>query len=275
MTEQGETIAARYGRREIARRDLEQMVGAVLLGSPPERLASDDAGARRAGCEAMLDRAARVSHDAYGLLLEDPRRLARYALAATPLREVAEIPIASRPAGRRGGLSFEELRAIPWVFSWNQSRHGLPGWFGLGAGLDALVREHGLDRVRALYAEWPVFSALIDNAQIALVRSDIDVAGHYARLADEDARSLYGVIRREHERTVARVLETTGRAALLEAWPTVFRTVERRNPYVDVLSHVQIELLRRLLAEPPEVERIRAALFVTINGIAAGLQTAG
>ncbi len=275
VTEQGETIAARYGRREIARRDLEQMVGAVLLGSPPERLASRDAGGHHADREAMLDRAARVSHEAYGRLLEDPLRLARYALAATPLREVAEIPIASRPAGRRGGLSFEELRAIPWVFSWNQSRHGLPGWFGLGAGLDALVREHGLDRVRALYAGWPVFSALIDNAQIALVRSDIDVAGQYARLADDDARELYAVIRREHERTVARVLETTGRAALLEAWPTVFRTVERRNPYVDVLSHVQIELLRRLMAEPAEAERIRAALFVTINGIAAGLQTAG
>ncbi|HWM84518.1 MAG TPA: phosphoenolpyruvate carboxylase, partial [Kofleriaceae bacterium] len=148
VTEQGETIAARYGRREIARRDLEQMVGAVLLGSPPERLALE--GRRggpgadaRAAREQALDRAAEVSRAAYGLLLEDPRRLARYALAATPLREVAEIPIASRPAGRRGGLSFEDLRAIPWVFSWNQSRHGLPGWFGLGAALDALVGELG------------------------------------------------------------------------------------------------------------------------------------
>jgi phosphoenolpyruvate carboxylase len=276
VTEQGETIAARYGRREIARRDLEQMVGAVLLGSPPERLVRARAAAGRTDDrEAVLDAAAAAARSAYGLLLEDPRRLARYALAATPLREVAEIPIASRPAGRRGGLAFEELRAIPWVFSWTQSRHGLPGWFGLGSALDELVRSVGVDRLRALYAEWPVFSALIDNAQIALVRSDIDVAGHYARLADDEARGLYGVIRREYERTVARVLDASGRPDLLEAWPTVFRTVERRNPYVDVLSHVQIELLRRLLVDPPEVERIRAALFVTINGIAAGLQTAG
>jgi phosphoenolpyruvate carboxylase len=274
VTEQGETIAARYGRREIARRDLEQMVGAVLLGSAsaegPRRSSE-----RQAECESVLDVAAEVSRAAYGHLLEDPRRLARYALAATPLREVSEIPIASRPAGRRGDLSFEDLRAIPWVFSWNQSRHGLPGWFGLGAALDELVREVGLERVRALYRDWPVFAALIDNAQIALVRSDMDVAGHYARLADEDARVLYEIIRREHERTVARVLDASGRRALLEAWPTVFRTVERRNPYVDVLSHVQIELLRRLGAEAHEGERIRAALFVTINGIAAGLQTAG
>jgi phosphoenolpyruvate carboxylase len=304
VTEQGETIAARYGRREIARRDLEQMVGAVLLGSLSGGSSAETARAASTGAraeagatastaattsaspaststststerEAVLDLAADAARAAYGLLLADPGRLARYALAATPLREVAEIPIASRPSGRRGGLSFEELRAIPWVFSWNQSRHGLPGWFGLGSALDVLVREVGLERVRALYAGWPVFSALIDNAQIALVRSDIDVAGHYARLADEDAQILHGVIRREHERTVARVLDVSGRSALLEAWPTVFRTVERRNPYVDVLSHVQIELLRRLLSDPPEAERIRAALFVTINGIAAGLQTAG
>ncbi|HKE19496.1 MAG TPA: phosphoenolpyruvate carboxylase, partial [Kofleriaceae bacterium] len=210
VTEQGETIAARYARREIAARDLEQMVGAVLLGSPPERLAPAGADRKRAQREAVLDRAAELSHAAYGLLLADPHRLARYALAATPLQEVAEIPIASRPAGRRGGLAFEELRAIPWVFSWNQSRHGLPGWFGLGAALDALARDSGVDHLRAMYAEWPVFSALIDNAQLALVRSDIEVAGHYARLADEDARALYGVIRREYERTVARVLDTTG-----------------------------------------------------------------
>ena len=276
VTEQGETIAARYGRREIARRDLEQMIGAVLLGSAPHLAAGAAHGShRRAEREAVLDQASEVSRAAYGRLLEDPSRLARYALTATPLTEVAEIPIASRPAARRAGLSFQDLRAIPWVFSWNQSRHGLPGWFGLGSALDAVVGSIGLDRVRAMYAEWPAFAALIDNAQVALVRSDMDVAGHYARLADDDARGLYGLIRAEHERTVARVLEASGRSALLEAWPTVFRTVERRNPYVDVLSHVQIELLRRLAGDPPEAERIRAALFVTINGIAAGLQTAG
>ncbi|HEY8143395.1 MAG TPA: phosphoenolpyruvate carboxylase [Kofleriaceae bacterium] len=272
VTEQGETIAARYGRREIAERDLEQMVGAVLLGSlldqrpPPEP-------ARRAR-EAALDRAAEAARDAYGALIGDQDRLARYALAATPIREVAELPIASRPASRKAGLSFDDLRAIPWVFSWNQSRHGIPGWFGLGTALAALADSPGLEAVRGLYAEWPAFQALIDNAQLALVRSDIDVAGQYAGLADPDARTLFDLVRAEHARTVERILEVTGGRALLDAFPTVRRSVERRNPYVDVLSHVQVELLRRMPGDP-DPDRVREILFVTINGIAAGLQTAG
>ena len=293
VTEQGETIAARYGRREIAERDLEQMVGAVLLGSlldqrpPPEPT-------RRAR-EAALDRAAQAARVAYGELIADQDRLARYALAATPIREVAELPIASRPASRKAGLSppegsppecdtgsrgvtpwasFDDLRAIPWVFSWNQSRHGIPGWFGLGTALEALARSPGPEAVRALYAEWPAFHALIDNAQLALVRSDIDVAEQYARLADPDARTLFDLVRAEHARTVEQILAVTGGQALLDAFPTVRRSVERRNPYVDVLSHVQIELLRRMPGDPAP-DRVREILFVTINGIAAGLQTAG
>ncbi|HLU67503.1 MAG TPA: phosphoenolpyruvate carboxylase, partial [Kofleriaceae bacterium] len=276
VTEQGETIAARYGRPEIARRDLEQMIGAVLRASAPSRARAAREAAEAAAHEAVLDRLATTSREAYGRLLADPDRLARYALAATPIREVAELPIASRPSSRRAGLSFDDLRAIPWVFSWNQSRHGLPGWFGLGAALDALVASEGIDRVRALYREWPFFRAMVDNAQLALARSDIDVAEHYARLADPDARALFDLIREEHARTMSRVLEVVGSAAVLDTFPAVRRSVERRNPYVDVLSHTQIELLRRLDRDGgADAERIRAALFVTINGIAAGLQTAG
>jgi phosphoenolpyruvate carboxylase len=274
VTEQGETIAARYGRSEIAQRDLEQMVGAVLLGSTVDRgpRSAEDRAAR----EDLLDGAGRAARAAYEVLLADPDRLARYAVAATPIREVAEIPIASRPAARRAGLSFEDLRAIPWVFSWNQSRHALPGWFGLGTALDWAAQSVGLDRLRELYRTWPVFAAILDNAQIALVRGDIDVAEHYARLADPDARRLFDLIRAEWDRTVSRVLETTARAELLAAWPTILQTVQRRNPYVDVLSHIQIELLRRLGQDTADdADRIRASLFVTINGIAAGLQTAG
>jgi phosphoenolpyruvate carboxylase len=274
VTEQGETIAARYGRAEIARRDLEQMVGAVLLASAPGRARAAEEAATAAAHEPTLDLLAETARTSYTQLLADPERLARYAVAATPIREVAELPIASRPASRRAGLSFEDLRAIPWVFSWNQSRHGLPGWFGLGSALDALVAVEGIERARARYHEWPFFRALLDNAQLALARSDIEVAEHYARLADADARALYDLIRREHGRTVARVLEVTGGEAVLENFPAVQRSVARRNPYVDVLSHTQIELLRRL-GQGDEDPQIRAALFITINGIAAGLQTAG
>ncbi|MGZ3427139.1 MAG: phosphoenolpyruvate carboxylase, partial [Polyangia bacterium] len=274
VTEQGETVTARYARPEIARRDLEQMVGAVLDASlqTSHREAPDERRQRRA----LLQDAATVARAAYDRLVGDGERLARYALEATPIEEIAELPIASRPTSRSGTLTLKDLRAIPWVFSWAQSRHGLPGWFGLGAALEALLARNDLTRVRALYRDWPFFAALVDNAQVALTRSDIDVAREYAQLADPDARRLFAEIEAEHARTVGAVLRVTGERAILAAWPTIAATVQRRNPYVDVLSHTQIELLRRLRAAAgDERERVRRILFVTINGIAAGLQTAG
>ncbi|MGZ3439932.1 MAG: phosphoenolpyruvate carboxylase [Polyangia bacterium] len=274
VTEQGETVTARYARPEIARRDLEQMVGAVLDASlqTSHREAPEERRQRRA----LLQDAATVARAAYDRLVGDGERLARYALEATPIEEIAELPIASRPTSRSGTLTLKDLRAIPWVFSWAQSRHGLPGWFGLGAALEALLARDGLERVRALYRDWPFFAALVDNAQVALTRSDIDVAREYAQLADPDARRLFAEIEVEHARTVGAVLRVTGERAILAAWPTIAATVQRRNPYVDVLSHTQIELLRRLRAAAgDERERVRRILFVTINGIAAGLQTAG
>lgn len=269
VTEQGETIATRYGRLEVARRDLEQMTAAVLLGSlaPAPR---PDERSRRA-----LAIAADRSRDAYRALLEDPERLTRYVAAATPIAHIAEMRLASRPAARKPGMSFEDLRAIPWVFSWNQSRHGLPGWFGLGTALESL-RASGTDAA-ALHGCWRWFEALIDNAQLALARADIEVAAHYARLAGADGTPIFERIREEHRRTVAHVLEAAGASGLLERWPTIAETVRRRNPSVDVLSHIQIELLSRIRAatDEGERERLQEALFITINGIAAGLQTAG
>ncbi len=275
VTEQGETIAARYARPEIARRDLEQMLSAVIAAFSSEESNDDDA---------LLDRASSSARAAYDRLIADKERLIHYALAATPIQEVAELPIASRPASRRrdSGLRFEELRAIPWVFSWNQSRHGIPGWFGLGSALEAA----GVAASRAAYERWPFFRALVDNAQLALVRADIEVASFYARLADDEDRPIFDRIREEHDRTVKAVLAVTGATTLLEKQPTIAKSVQLRNPYVDVLSHAQIELLGRLHATQgdqrehrgditAEQKRIREILFVTINGIAAGLQTAG
>jgi phosphoenolpyruvate carboxylase len=271
VTEQGETIAARYGRPEIARRDLEQMVNAVLVGSLGK------VRAPRADWRATIDRAALAAREAYAEVVADDAKIVRYALLATPMREIAELPIASRPASRKPRITFADLRAIPWVFSWNQSRHGIPGWFGLGAALDAIAKAEGVARARALYKEWPFFHALVDNARLALARADVDVAEHYARLADPETRGVFDLIRAEHARTVARVLEVTNAKELLGAWPALAATVARRNPDVDVLSHAQIELLRRLREAEPDAERaaLREALFVTINGIAAGLMTAG
>jgi phosphoenolpyruvate carboxylase len=274
VTEQGETIAARYGRLEIAQRDLEQMVNAVLVTSAHASApAAEDAARER---ERVLERAAQAALEAYRALTADPDRLARYALAATPMAEVPELRLGSRPATRTGKITLESLRAIPWVFSWNQSRHGLPGWFGLGTALEALARAEGLPRARALYREWAVLRGLVDDARLALTQADVEVAAHYARLAAAEDRALFDLVRAEHGRTVRAVLEVTGDPGVMSPWPTVGRAAERRNPYVDVLSHVQIEALARLRSAPEaERGRVREVLLATVNGIAAGLQTVG
>jgi phosphoenolpyruvate carboxylase len=275
VTEQGETIGARYGSLDVAQRDLEQVTSAVLLSGLTERhpLPREELAAR----DAVFETASRAAHGAYQELLADLDRLTRYALAATPIRVVAQLPIGSRPTSRKGGLSFADLRAIPWVFSWNQSRHGIPGWFGLGSALTAVIERFGIERMRELHRASPFFRALIGNAELALARADIDVAACYAELADPDARQLLPLIRAEWERTMAGVLAVIDRPAILGRRPHILAAVRRRNPHVDVLSHAQIELLRRLDAtdDDAERERVLSVLFTTINGIAAGLQTAG
>ena len=165
VTEQGETITARYGRLEIARRDLEQVLSAVLLSGLAEQkpLAKQDLCQR----DEVFERASKSALHAYQELLKDPELLARYAQAATPIGEVTALPIGSRPSARKKGISLADLRAIPWVFSWNQSRHGLPGWYGLGTALETLTAELGIDRVRELFKVSPFFRALINNAELA------------------------------------------------------------------------------------------------------------
>jgi phosphoenolpyruvate carboxylase len=316
LTEQGETISARYGRDEIALRDLEQMIHAVLVSAfedrgarPSSRTAAPAHSESRALVEQRLDDtlalAAKAAYRAYGELLADPQRLARYAVAATPIQEVTELPIASRPSARPSRkvrrapvaanlssppsppagdaaqeapeIELNDLRAIPWVFSWTQSRHGLPGWFGLGSALVVIAEYEGPERAPQLYDEWPFFRALIDNAQLALARADIDVARCYAQLASPKDRTLFELILAEHQRTMSELLRVTRQTTLLSQWPTLAQTVAMRNPFVDILSHTQLELLSRLRAAPDDGtrEKIRELLFVTINGIAAGLQTAG
>lgn len=275
VTEQGEIINARYGRLEIAQRDLEQVLSAVLLAGLAEKkpLAPELLSQR----DEVFERAAKSALAAYQELLEDPELLARYAVGATPIREVTALPIGSRPSSRRKGISLADLRAIPWVFSWNQSRHGLPGWYSLGTALDTLIAEQGIDKVRELYRVSPFFRALISNAELALSRADIDVAAFNARLAEPEASIVFPLVKSEWDRTVKGVLAVTDKQTILGNYPHLVATVNRRNPYVDVLSHTQIELRRRLAQTENEEEResILGALFTTINGIAAGLQTAG
>ncbi|MGQ0505410.1 MAG: phosphoenolpyruvate carboxylase [Myxococcaceae bacterium] len=273
LTEQGETIAARYARPALARRDLEQMVSAVLAASVdlPKPPPADQIRRRE-----LVQKGADAALTAYRQLVSDSDRLAAYVVQATPIREISQMRIGSRPASRSASPKLEDLRAIPWVFCWNQSRQGIPGWFGLGTALEAIINAEGLAAAQVLYAQWPFFKGMLDNAQLALARADIDVARQYAQLADEKTRGLFALILAEHTKTTQFLLQVIQQKALLDQWPTLANTVRRRNPFVDVLSHLQVELLRRLRSVTVEdQEKLRPALFTTIQGIAAGLQTAG
>ncbi len=275
VTEQGETVTARYTVPAIAERDIELTIGAVLAASAAERKARTDAGRDDDSDEQRFGRAADAARTAYLALTSDEDRLARYTVAATPIEDVAHMPIGSRPASRAARLTLESLRAIPWVFSWTQSRHGIPGWFGVGTAIEMLVSEIGVDGVRALVDRSRFFRALVRNCEVSLVRSDIDVAGEYARLADPDAAKLYDLIAAEHARTLNALRDTLGMVPLLASRPYLVASVERRNPHLDVLSHVQIEALRRRRAGLGDAARLTRIVFTTIGGIAAGLQTAG
>jgi phosphoenolpyruvate carboxylase len=268
VTEQGETVTARYAQPAIAERDLELTIGAVLatFGSEDTTTADD---------EAHLAHAAEAARVAYAALTSDEDQLARYTVAATPIEDVAHLPIGSRPASRAPRLALESLRAIPWVFSWTQSRHGIPGWFGVGTAIEALTAELGVAGVRALTERSRFLRSLVRNCEISLVRSDIEVAAEYAKLADPDARQVFELIAAEHARTQHALRVTLAFDPPLASRPYLRASVERRNPHLDVLSHIQIESLRRRRVGVGDAARLTRIIFTTIGGIAAGLQTAG
>ncbi len=270
VTEQGETVTARYARPAIAERDLELTIAAVLGAAATVREQKTDTED-----EKHLWSAADSARKAYQQLTADEDRLARYTVAATPIEDVAHLPIGSRPASRAARMSLETLRAIPWVFSWTQSRHGIPGWFGVGTAIEELVAETSVEHVRRLCERSRFFRALVRNCEVSLVRSDIDVAREYARLADPDAAQIFAMIEAEHGKTVHALRDTLGMTPPLASRPYLVASVERRNPHLDVLSHVQIEALRRRRAGIGDAERLTRIVFTTIGGIAAGLQTAG
>jgi len=269
VTVQGETVTARYAHPEIAERDLELTLAAVLAATAAEREADP------VDNEPAIQRAADAARARYLELTADEDRLVRYTVAATPIEDVAHLPLGSRPASRKAGIALDSLRAIPWVFSWTQSRHGIPGWFGIGTAIEALARDFGGDTVRALVERSRFFRAFVTNCELSLVRSDIEVAGEYAALADRDAQQIYALIAAEHARTVDALRNILGRTALLESRPYLAASIARRNAYLDILSHVQIEALRRRRGGNGLPEQLSRIVYTTIGGIAAGLQTAG
>jgi phosphoenolpyruvate carboxylase len=210
-----------------------------------------------------------------------------YFRQATPIDQITELRIGSRPARRAAGGRIEDLRAIPWVFSWTQNRHGLPGWYGLGTAIRGAgpARGDGEGRLAEMYRHWPFFRSLIDNAQLSMGKADLAVARLYTGLVDdpEVRDGVFGAVEAEWRATEDAILAITGQPVLLGTSPVLRRSIQLRNPYVDPLSFVQVSLLRRLRQEGREgraedeaaPEIARRLVAQTINGIAAGLQNTG
>jgi phosphoenolpyruvate carboxylase len=273
LTEQGETIAGRYSNPELAHRHLEQIVHAVLIASSPQ-VAKEIPTVWRE----IMDRMSGVGFKKYRELVYETPGFIDFWQAATPLDEIKRLHIGSRPAARGQSSAVTKIRAIPWVFSWMQCRFNLPGWFGFGSSLLAVQEQKIL---REMYQGWLLFKTMIDNTEMSLIKADMDIASLYVDLVPdrEMGRRFYSLILDEYKKTRDAVLSISGHAYLLDAEPITQNAVLVRNPYVDPLNYVQVEMLRRLraLADPEgeDAQEIRGVITITINGIAAGLRNTG
>jgi phosphoenolpyruvate carboxylase len=272
LTEQGEVIAAKYSTPEIAHRELELVTGAALVS----RLLPPPSPERLRVFEELLERMASRSREVYRDLVYRHPGFENFFEQATPIEEIARLRLGSRPTRRGRSKRIEELRAIPWVFSWTQTRIILPGWYGLGSALAQAREEAGLPVLQEMDTDWPFFAALLSNAEMALAKTDLTIGERYVGLVEDETlgEAIWTLIRAEYERTRELVLAITGQARLLDRTPVLQRSIERRNPYVDPLSFLQVELLRRLRRNGGSEELARVMLL-TINGIAGGLRNTG
>ena len=273
MTEQGEVLSAKYSVREIAHRELE-LVGSAVLATTLERVGPR--ADRRRRFEEVIAAMAERSSAVYRALVYGEPGFSEFFHAATPVDEVSQLRLGSRPAKRQESRSIEDFRAIPWVFSWTQARVVLPGWFGLGTALAAARREVGVELLSEMEREWPFFAGLLSNAEMACAKVDMRTGRRYAELC-EDAElreRVWERIESEFELTCQELLRVTGAQRLLDRQPALQRSIDRRSPYIDPLSFVQLELLRRSRAGEGG-DDLRRASFLAINGIAGALRNTG
>ncbi|MDB5435915.1 MAG: ppc [Phenylobacterium sp.] len=270
ITEQGEVVANKYADPELARQSLETLTAGVVLAS---FRGEADSVVTEPHAKAM-DALSQGSMAAYRALVHDTPGFVDYFYGATPISEIADLNIGSRPTSRQASRSIAGLRAIPWVFSWSQSRALLPGWYGFGSAVEGAGVP--METLAELYATWPFFSSALANMEMVLAKGDMAIAGRYAGLVEDRALadSIFGQIKAEWDRTNAALLKITGQTALLDKNPDLAAAIRSRLPYIDPLNHLQIELIRRRRRGDDD-EAVKEGIHLTINGIAAGLRNTG
>jgi phosphoenolpyruvate carboxylase len=280
ITEQGEVLNFKYSDVVLAERSLELMIAASLdaLARPNALLPNSHySGVLRPEWENAFDELSEISFWEYRARIIDDPEVLQYFEVATPVGELEHARIGSRPSRRRGKMSFENLRAIPWVFGWTQSRLLVPAWFGVGTAFSAYLKKPGgIELLREMMAEFPLFIDVVRNVEMALAKADLGIASLYASLVPDEAlrKRVFGMLKEEFERTREAILAITGQRELLESNPVLARSIQLRNPYVDPMSLIQVDLLRRKRAGE-DTDEVNRAIAGTISGIAAGLRNTG
>jgi phosphoenolpyruvate carboxylase len=279
ITEQGEVISLKYANPDIAQRNLEQLTSAVVAVQclpPPVPLA-----AKLTRWENHMAELASISFRAYQNLVYETPEFTDYFWQATPIDLIEHLRLGSRPSRRKATRDIRQLRAIPWVFAWTQSRHLLSAWYGVGHALETFVsaESNGLEQLRDMYAHWPFFRSLLDNAELSLAKADLLIASRYAEMVEsrQVRQLIFGRIRAEWERTVRMVLEIKQRKTLLENHPVLAQSIQLRNPSVDPLNDLQIRFLTewRTTSQAKRTETLRRLLALTVHGIAFGMKSTG
>lgn len=279
ITEQGEVLSSRYLLEDIAYRSLEQATSTLLQTATRVSKEADQGYFRAQAWEQAIEEISKESYKKYqSLVFGDPDFLT-YFNEATPLRELGDLNIGSRPMSRKNKGRFEDLRAIPWVFAWTQSRQLLPAWYAAGTGLESFAskNEENVYLLQQMYEKWPFFQSTIDNLQMALMKADITTAKEYLTLVEDQAiaERIFTNILEEFERTKTILLKITGDTELLDHTPNIQESVHRRNPYVDPLNFLQVELIKELRSQDEPNEELLTQVLLTISGISAGLRNTG
>jgi phosphoenolpyruvate carboxylase len=275
ITEQGEIISSKYSNADVGLENLEVLAAATLEAS----LLQPRQSAPRAEYLQAMEQISAHAFKAYRALVYETEGFADYFWASTVITEIASLNIGSRPASRKKTREIEDLRAIPWVFSWAQCRLMLPGWYGFGSAVEAWLKENpnlGMVLLNELYREWPFFRTLLANMDMVLAKSSIAIASRYAELVPDVVlrESIFERIRSEWQSSIETLLKITGQKRLLESNPLLERSIRNRFPYLDPLNHVQVELLKAHRAQNLD-ERVLRGIQLTINGISAGLRNSG